>query len=67
MNELREKYSPSTYFLNKTHSVYISLDYNKLRLQTTDIEIPKRVIANETLPKPKFTDQRIYDLKGFIQ
>ena len=64
MNELREKYSPSTYFLNKTYSVYISLDYDKLRIQTTDLEIPKRVIPNEAIPKPKFNDQRIYELKG---
>lgn len=64
MNELREKYNPSTYFLNKTHSVYISLDFNKLRIQTTDVDVPKRAIANETIPKPNFTEQRIYDLKG---
>lgn len=34
MNELREKYSPDNYFLNKTRSVYINLDGNTLRLQT---------------------------------
>ena len=64
MNELREKYSPSTYFLNKTHSVYISLDFDKLRIQTTNACIPKRAMINEILPKTKFIDQRIYDLKG---
>ncbi len=63
MNELREKYSPNTYFLNKTRSVYISLDYDKLRIQTTSVEIPRRAICNEILPKPKFIEQRIYDLK----
>jgi len=34
MNELREKYSPDEYFLNKTRSVYVNLDGTMLRIQT---------------------------------
>ncbi len=34
MNELRERYSPDDYFLNKTRSVYVNLDGTMLRIQT---------------------------------
>ncbi len=67
MNELHEKYNPSTYFLNKTQSVYISLDLKSsiLRLQMSKIhKIPKRSVSNESVTIPPFDEQRIYDIKG---
>ena len=62
MNELREVYDPANYFLNKTRSVYVNLDGNMLRLQTTTSRIPKRTVCGEMIPQVTFNEQRIYDL-----
>jgi hypothetical protein len=64
MNELREVYDPTNYFLNKTRSVYVNLDGNMLRLQTTTSRIPKRTVVGEMIPQVTFNEQRIYDLTG---
>ncbi len=67
MNELRENYSPETYCLNKTRSVYVSLDLktSMLRLQTTTaIHVPKRCQNNESIPLPPFNDQKLYSIKS---
>ena len=66
MNELREPYDPQTYVLNKTRSVFVSVDGHRLRVQTTTSRVPKRVVFNEhaahTEHNVAFSEQRIYDL-----
>lgn len=66
MNELKEKYDPQSYFLNKTRSVYLNLDGHMLRLQTTSSRVPKRAVCGETISNVSFKDQRIYDISGKI-
>ncbi len=64
MNELREVYEPSNYFLNKTRSVYIKLDGTMLQLQTTTTRVPKRAVCGENIGSVTFNELRIYDLSG---
>ncbi|KAH9504015.1 Tabersonine 6,7-epoxidase isoform 2 [Bulinus truncatus] len=65
MNELTD-YNPEDYHINKTHSVFISLEGPHLRLQRPKNSIPKRAMFDEVLPKPQFIHQRHYDLPGSI-
>jgi hypothetical protein len=67
MNELREVYSPDNYFVNKTRSVYINLDGQMLRLQTTISKVPKRAVCGEQIGKCSFNKLRIYDLAGKLE
>ena len=62
MNELREVYDPESYFLNKTRSVYMSLDGSMLRIQTTSSRVAKRAVCGESITNVSFNDQRMYDL-----
>jgi hypothetical protein len=64
MNDLREAYDPDSYFLNKTRSVYCSLDGVMLRVQTTASKVPKRAVCGEAVTNVVFNDQRMYDLTG---
>uniref|UniRef100_A0A2C9K296 SMP-LTD domain-containing protein n=1 Tax=Biomphalaria glabrata TaxID=6526 RepID=A0A2C9K296_BIOGL len=65
MNELTD-YNPDDYHINKTHSVFISLENTNLRLQRPKNSIPKRAMWDEVLPKPQFIHQRHFDLAGSI-
>ncbi|CAF0990777.1 unnamed protein product [Brachionus calyciflorus] len=62
MNELKDNYKPEDYFINKTRSVYVNLDGNLLRLQTTNSRIPKRAVADEKIGQVSFNDLRLYDI-----
>lgn len=66
MNELQENYSPETYFLNKTITVYVTLNETNLRVQKTSTsnDISKRALPNENLALKEALEQRIYDLSG---
>ncbi|XP_064627128.1 testis-expressed protein 2-like isoform X2 [Lineus longissimus] len=63
MNEAAE-YDPEDYHINKTHSIYVSLEGTTLRLQRPKTSIPKRGMWDEPLPSPKFIHQRYYDVTG---
>jgi len=63
MNEYRRKYSPETYHLSDTQSVYVRLEGTTLRISHTKLRIPKRAMWNERTHKLKFYHQRIYSLE----
>ncbi|BFZ17661.1 hypothetical protein BsWGS_20700 [Bradybaena similaris] len=63
MNELTN-YKVDDYHLNKTHSIFVSLEGSHLRLQRPKNAIPKRAMWDEVLPKPQFIHQRHFYLPG---
>lgn len=63
MNEYRQKYSPETYHLSDTQSVYVRLEGTTLRISHTKLRIPKRAMWNERTHKLKFYHQRIYSIE----
>ncbi|GFO02316.1 testis-expressed sequence 2 protein-like [Plakobranchus ocellatus] len=63
LNEL-EGYNVEDYHINKTHSVFISLEGSHLRIQRPKNPVPKRAMWDEVLPKPQFIHQRHFDLPG---
>ncbi|RMZ94273.1 testis-expressed sequence 2 isoform X1 [Brachionus plicatilis] len=62
MNELRESYSPESYFINKTRSVFLNLDGSLLRLQISSNRVPKRAIVDEKIGQVQLNDLRIFEL-----
>ncbi|KAL3315050.1 Tabersonine 6,7-epoxidase isoform 2 [Cichlidogyrus casuarinus] len=65
MNELKQ-YSPETYNINRTRSVYVTLDGTQLRLRRPRKSISRRAMWNEELPDVNnlsMSNQRIYDMK----
>ncbi|CAG5129894.1 unnamed protein product [Candidula unifasciata] len=63
MNELTN-YRADDYHLNKTHSIFVSLEGSHLRLQRPKNVIPKRAMWDEVLPNPQFIHQRHFHLPG---
>ncbi|RUS89809.1 hypothetical protein EGW08_002421 [Elysia chlorotica] len=63
VNELSD-YNVDDYHINKTHSVFISLEGSHLRIQRPKNPVPKRAMWDEVLPKPQFIHQRHFDLPG---
>ncbi|XP_071963157.1 testis-expressed protein 2-like [Antedon mediterranea] len=64
MNELPYEYDADTYHIQQTHSVFLRLDGTVLRLLQPKVNIPKRAMWDEALPKAVFEHQRHYDLRG---
>ncbi|KAF5288346.1 hypothetical protein FQR65_LT12081 [Abscondita terminalis] len=64
MNEYPEVYSPDTYHISRTQSVYIKLQGNLLRISHTKYKIPKRAVWSELEHKHIFTNHRVYSLLG---
>lgn len=63
MNEIID-YSPETYSINNTHSVYVHLDGTTLRLRRPRINIPRRAMWDEQTYNPQFIHQRHFDIIG---
>ena len=63
LNELSD-YNVDDYHINKTHSVFISLEGSHLRIQRPKNPVPKRAMWDEVIPKAQFVHQRHFDLPG---
>nr|CAB3266905.1 testis-expressed sequence 2 protein-like [Phallusia mammillata] len=62
MNE-SQSYDPELYHVSNTHSVFVTLDRNTMRLQTPHKSIPRRSIYNEgSTPVSNVVYQRLYDV-----
>lgn len=66
MNELYGVYDTKTYHISMTESVHVRLDGSCLTLSHTRTKVSKRAMWNETpIRNVQFTDERIFDLKGW--
>lgn len=63
MNEVMN-YTPDSYSINQTHSIYVHLEGTTLRLRRPKTNIPKRAMWNEPNPTPQFIHQRHFDITG---
>ncbi|XP_040845443.1 testis-expressed protein 2 isoform X2 [Ochotona curzoniae] len=61
MNEIYN-YDPETYHATLTHSVYVRLEGETLRLSKPNKNISRRASYNETKPEVTYISQKIYDL-----
>nr|XP_060619093.1 testis-expressed protein 2 isoform X1 [Anolis sagrei ordinatus] len=61
MNEIYN-YDPETYHATLTHSVFVRLEGNTLRLSKPNKNISRRAIYNEAKPEVTYVSQKIYDL-----
>lgn len=64
VNEYPDVYSPESYHISRTQSVYLRLQGNLLRLSHSRTKVPKRAMWNEPEIVPNFTHHRIYNLIG---
>lgn len=64
MNEYPDAYSPATYHISHTQSVFLRLHGNLLRISHAKNKVPKRAMWNEAEIKANFTQHRIYNLVG---
>ncbi|KAL5964154.1 Testis-expressed protein 2 [Taenia solium] len=65
MNEI-VSYSPDTYHINSTHSVFVTLEGTQLRIQRPRKNVPRRAMFNVPVPPScgvQFIHQRIYDMR----
>lgn len=65
MNEI-VSYSPDTYHINSTHSVFVTLEGTHLRIQRPRKNVPRRAMFNVPVPPScgvQFIHQRIYDMR----
>ena len=59
-------YSPETYHINNTHSVFVTLEGTTLRIQRPRKNVPRRAMFNVPVPSSggaQFVHQRIYDMR----
>lgn len=63
MNELTD-YNLNDYHINRTHSVFVSLEGTRLRMQSPKNQAPKRAMWDEQPIKANFIHQRHFDLNG---
>nr|VZI30771.1 unnamed protein product [Spirometra erinaceieuropaei] len=64
MNEI-VSYSPESYHINATHSVFVTLEGTQLRIQRPKKNIPRRAMFNTPPPSSTsvhFVHQRIFDM-----
>lgn len=61
MNEIYN-YDPETYHATLTHSIFVRLEGNILRLSKPNKNISRRAFYNETKPEVTYVSQKIYDL-----
>lgn len=61
MNEIYN-YDPETYHATLTHSVFVRLEGETLRLSKPNKNISRRASYNETKPEVTYISQKIYDL-----
>ncbi|XP_015668446.1 testis-expressed protein 2 [Protobothrops mucrosquamatus] len=61
MNEIYN-YDPETYHATLTHSIFVRLEGNILRLSKPNKNISRRAFYNETKPEVTYISQKIYDL-----
>ncbi|KAL7989624.1 hypothetical protein Chor_012290 [Crotalus horridus] len=61
MNEIYN-YDPETYHATLTHSIFVRLEGNILRLSKPNKNISRRTFYNETKPEVTYISQKIYDL-----
>lgn len=58
-------YSPETYHINSTHSVFLTLEGTQLRIQRPKKNVPRRSMFNVSVPSTNnvnFVHQRIFDV-----
>ena len=64
MNEIAE-YTPDSYHINHTHSIFVELENTTVRLRRPKTNVPKRALWDETsIPAQSFIHQRFYDIEG---
>jgi len=63
MNQL-SNYNAAEFHISDTYSVYVTLEFCTLRLQTPKHGVPKRAICDEYVPTAGFVRQRHFDLEG---
>ncbi|XP_069511100.1 testis-expressed protein 2 [Ambystoma mexicanum] len=61
MNEIHN-YDPETYHATLTHSVFVRLEGDTLRLSKPNKNVSRRAIYNEVKPEVTYISQKIYDL-----
>ncbi|KAK3575098.1 hypothetical protein QTP86_020702 [Hemibagrus guttatus] len=61
MNEI-QNYDPETYHATLTHSVFVRLEGNTLRISKPNKNIARRASYNEPRPDVTYISQKIYDL-----
>nr|XP_033818004.1 testis-expressed protein 2 isoform X2 [Geotrypetes seraphini] len=61
MNEICS-YDPETYHATLTHSVFVRLEGDTLRLSKPNKNVSRRAIYNESTPDVTYISQKIYDL-----
>ncbi|MBN3294360.1 TEX2 protein, partial [Polypterus senegalus] len=61
MNEIHS-YNPETYHATLTHSVFVRLEGNTLRLSKPNKNISRRASFNESRPDVTYVSQKIYDV-----
>lgn len=61
MNEIHN-YDPETYHATLTHSVFVRLEGETLRLSKPNKNVSRRAIYNESKPEVTYISQKIYDL-----
>lgn len=64
MNELEGDYSPDTYHVTLTHSVFVRLQGSKLQIDHPRGKVPKHARQKEEIRNTVFTHHREYDLSG---
>lgn len=61
MNEI-QNYDPETYHATLTHSVFVRMEGNTLRISKPNKNIARRASYNEPRPDTTYISQKIYDL-----
>ncbi|KAK3863190.1 hypothetical protein Pcinc_031009 [Petrolisthes cinctipes] len=64
VNELEGEYSPDSYHVSHTHSVFIRLQGSKLKIDHPRGKVPKHVRHKEEIRNTGFTQHREYDIAG---
>ncbi|XP_045619752.2 LOW QUALITY PROTEIN: testis-expressed protein 2 [Procambarus clarkii] len=64
MNELEGDYSPDTYHVTLTHSVFVRLQGSKLQIDHPRGKVPKHARIKEEIRNSVFTHHREYNIAG---
>ncbi|XP_027232950.1 testis-expressed protein 2 isoform X1 [Penaeus vannamei] len=64
MNELEGEYSPDSYHVSLTHSVFVRLQGSKLQIDHPRGKVPKHARQKEEIRNTVFTHHREYDIAG---
>jgi hypothetical protein len=64
MNEYTREYTPESYHMTLTDTVYVRLEGSRLRLSSPRSKVPKRALWNEPQYKLLFNRERLFDISN---